>query len=120
MAQPQMCSQCFTLVEDSCQKLSTNCLPQEEAFKQQQEAQLTFSNRAGHGVAEKRPEDSVYYHPTLNPEGIPPPGKPQVRASARRHARACGSTLRCKRPAEHVVLHACQAYTLNEQQTVLC
>ncbi len=51
---------------------------QEDAFKQQQEAQLTFSNRAGHGVAEKRPEDSVYYHPTLNPEGIPPPGKAQV------------------------------------------
>ncbi|PRW20667.1 basic proline-rich -like [Chlorella sorokiniana] len=24
-----------------------------------------------------RPEDSVYYHPTLNPMGIPPPGKPQ-------------------------------------------
>ncbi|KAK9833413.1 hypothetical protein WJX81_003227 [Elliptochloris bilobata] len=49
----------------------------EDAFKQQQEAQLTFSNCAGHGVAEKRPEDSVYYHPTLNPEGVPPPGKPQ-------------------------------------------
>ncbi len=52
---------------------------QEDAYKLQQEAQLTFSNRVGHGVAEKRPEDSVYYHPTLNPEGQPPPGKPQAR-----------------------------------------
>lgn len=26
---------------------------------------------------ERRPEDSVYYHSTLNPLGIPPPGKPQ-------------------------------------------
>ena len=52
---------------------------QEDAYKLQQEAQLTFSNRVGHGVAEKRPEDSVYYHPTLNPEGLPPPGKPQAR-----------------------------------------
>lgn len=24
-----------------------------------------------------RPEDSVYYHPTLNPLGLPPPGKAQ-------------------------------------------
>ncbi|GAB4822894.1 hypothetical protein N2152v2_009940 [Parachlorella kessleri] len=26
---------------------------------------------------QRRPEDSVYFHPTLNPLGIPPPGKPQ-------------------------------------------
>lgn len=94
---------------DWCERLSISCLPQEEAFKQQQEAQLTFSNRAGHGVAEKRPEDSVYYHPTLNPEGIPPPGKPQVRASARWHARACGPTSKSHRPADPIVLHACRA-----------
>ncbi|KAL3639556.1 hypothetical protein CASFOL_017463 [Castilleja foliolosa] len=25
-----------------------------------------------------RPEDSVYYHPTLNPSGAPPPGKPPM------------------------------------------
>lgn len=33
----------------------------------------------GEEVAEamRRPEESVYYHPTLNPLGIPPPGKPQ-------------------------------------------
>ncbi|CAI7767760.1 unnamed protein product, partial [Closterium sp. NIES-54] len=29
-----------------------------------------------------RPEDSVYYHPTLNPSGQPPPGKaPMYRPS---------------------------------------
>lgn len=26
---------------------------------------------------ERKPEDSVYWHPTLNPSGKPPPGKPQ-------------------------------------------
>lgn len=26
---------------------------------------------------ERKPEDSVYWHPTLNPTGRPPPGKPQ-------------------------------------------
>ena len=36
-----------------------------------------FTNQHGHGVLERQPEDSVYYHPTLNPEGLPPPGKPQ-------------------------------------------
>lgn len=36
-----------------------------------------FANEYGHGVPEQRPENSVYYHPTLNPSGIPPPGKPQ-------------------------------------------
>jgi len=34
-------------------------------------------NPYGHGVTERRPEDSVYYHPVHNPEGRPPPGKPQ-------------------------------------------
>eukprot|EP00803_Ostreobium_quekettii_P004545 evm.model.scf_248EXC.4 EVM.evm.TU.scf_248EXC.4 scf_248EXC:22709-27528(+) len=29
----------------------------------------------GHGVPQPRPEDSRYYHPTLNPTGAPPPGK---------------------------------------------
>ncbi len=27
--------------------------------------------------APRRPEESVYFHPTLNPLGIPPPAKPQ-------------------------------------------
>ncbi|CAI9754614.1 unnamed protein product [Fraxinus pennsylvanica] len=29
-------------------------------------------------VKHPRPEDSVYYHPTLNPSGAPPPGKPPM------------------------------------------
>lgn len=36
-----------------------------------------FANDYGHGVLERRPEDSVYWHPTLNPQGLPPAGKPQ-------------------------------------------
>ena len=31
----------------------------------------------GGGEAPRRPQDSVYWHPTLNPMGVPPPGKPQ-------------------------------------------
>eukprot|EP00740_Mantoniella_antarctica_P016588 CAMPEP_0181373738 /NCGR_PEP_ID=MMETSP1106-20121128/15571_1 /TAXON_ID=81844 /ORGANISM="Mantoniella antarctica, Strain SL-175" /LENGTH=241 /DNA_ID=CAMNT_0023491521 /DNA_START=76 /DNA_END=797 /DNA_ORIENTATION=- len=33
--------------------------------------------RGGAGLGERRHQDSVYYHPTLNPTGRPPPGKPQ-------------------------------------------
>ncbi len=29
------------------------------------------------GTGIRRPEDSVYYHPTINPSGVPPAGKPQ-------------------------------------------
>lgn len=29
------------------------------------------------GTGIRRPEDSVYYHPTINPGGLPPAGKPQ-------------------------------------------
>ena len=36
-----------------------------------------FNNEYGHGVPEQQPENSVYYHPTLNPSGVPPSGKPQ-------------------------------------------
>ena len=35
------------------------------------------------GLGERKPQDSVYYHPTLNPSGRPPAGKPQkYRATA--------------------------------------
>jgi len=37
----------------------------------------SFAAPGGHGVPEQQPGDSVYYHPTLNPSGTPPPGKPQ-------------------------------------------
>ncbi|XP_068636838.1 protein EARLY FLOWERING 5-like [Aristolochia californica] len=33
-------------------------------------------------VKHPRPEDSVYYHPTLNPTGAPPPGKPPMYKSS--------------------------------------
>ncbi|OEL23590.1 hypothetical protein BAE44_0015390 [Dichanthelium oligosanthes] len=32
--------------------------------------------------ANPQPEDSVYYHPTLNPSGAPPPGKPPMYKSS--------------------------------------
>eukprot|EP00192_Tetraselmis_astigmatica_P012457 CAMPEP_0117670022 /NCGR_PEP_ID=MMETSP0804-20121206/12492_1 /TAXON_ID=1074897 /ORGANISM="Tetraselmis astigmatica, Strain CCMP880" /LENGTH=414 /DNA_ID=CAMNT_0005478215 /DNA_START=209 /DNA_END=1453 /DNA_ORIENTATION=+ len=40
---------------------------------------ITFDSTApyGHGVPDRRAEDSVYYHPLHNPTGAPPPGKPQ-------------------------------------------
>ncbi|KAJ7531288.1 hypothetical protein O6H91_14G039100 [Diphasiastrum complanatum] len=33
-------------------------------------------------VKHMKPEDSVYYHPTLNPSGAPPPGKPPMYKSS--------------------------------------
>ncbi|PON93313.1 WW domain binding protein [Trema orientale] len=33
-------------------------------------------------VKHPKPEDSVYYHPTLNPTGAPPPGKPPMYKSS--------------------------------------
>jgi len=33
-------------------------------------------------VKHPKPEDSVYYHPTLNPSGAPPPGKPPMYKSS--------------------------------------
>ncbi|WOG99535.1 hypothetical protein DCAR_0518888 [Daucus carota subsp. sativus] len=33
-------------------------------------------------VKHPKPEDSVYYHPELNPTGAPPPGKPQMYKSS--------------------------------------
>ncbi len=52
---------------------------------------------AAAGDAEgRRPEDSVYFHPQLNPYGAPPPGRPQkwktVGTAGARLAlvRACG------------------------------
>ncbi|KAJ8470206.1 hypothetical protein OPV22_024549 [Ensete ventricosum] len=33
-------------------------------------------------VRHPKPEDSVYYHPTLNPTGTPPPGKPPMYKSS--------------------------------------
>ncbi|XP_051133341.1 protein EARLY FLOWERING 5 [Andrographis paniculata] len=60
----------------------------EDKMKEKGEAPVMFSHlgpvrrRASAEEEERvkhpRPEDSVYYHPTLNPSGAPPPGKPPM------------------------------------------
>ncbi|THG18027.1 hypothetical protein TEA_013524 [Camellia sinensis var. sinensis] len=61
----------------------------EEKMKEKGEAPVMFSHlgppprRRANAEEEERvkhpkPEDSVYYHPTLNPTGAPPPGKPPM------------------------------------------
>ncbi|KAG8379111.1 hypothetical protein BUALT_Bualt07G0054100 [Buddleja alternifolia] len=60
----------------------------EDKMKEKGEAPVMFSHlgpvgrRATREEEERakhpRPEDSVYYHPTLNPSGAPPPGKPPM------------------------------------------
>ncbi|KAL4854138.1 hypothetical protein ACK3TF_005128 [Chlorella vulgaris] len=48
--------------------------------KMEEEAALRTGGRGLEEIAAEplgQPEDSVYFHPTLNPMGIPPPGKPQ-------------------------------------------
>jgi hypothetical protein len=68
-----------TSLKCSCQVLLCIWLSlQEEAHRAVQAATVpVFANEYGHGVPEQRPENSVYYHPTLNPGGVPPPGKAQ-------------------------------------------
>lgn len=60
----------------------------EEKMKEKGEAPVMFSHlgpvrrrataEEEERVKHPRPEDSVYYHPTLNPSGAPPPGKPPM------------------------------------------
>ncbi|EPS61582.1 hypothetical protein M569_13214, partial [Genlisea aurea] len=60
----------------------------EEKMKEKGEAPVMFSHlgpvrKRSKAEEEERskhptPEDSVYYHPTLNPSGAPPPGKPPM------------------------------------------
>ncbi|GMQ10410.1 hypothetical protein CsSME_00053421 [Camellia sinensis var. sinensis] len=60
----------------------------EEKMREKGEAPVMFSHlgpprRRTNAEEEERvkhpkPEDSVYYHPTLNPTGAPPPGKPPM------------------------------------------
>ncbi|GAB2240663.1 hypothetical protein Droror1_Dr00021181 [Drosera rotundifolia] len=64
----------------------------EEKSKEKGEAPVMFSHlgpvrRRTTAEEEERsrhpkPEDSVYYHPTLNPTGAPPPGKPPMYKSS--------------------------------------
>ncbi|KAI8528962.1 hypothetical protein RHMOL_Rhmol12G0189100 [Rhododendron molle] len=65
-----------------------NGLEYEDKMKEKGEAPVMFSHlgpprRRTNAEEEERvkhpkPEDSVYYHPTLNPTGAPPPGKPPM------------------------------------------
>lgn len=49
---------------------------QEEEYRKKHLSDLQASASAGPGSSlPLRPEDSRYYHPTLNPTGLPPPGK---------------------------------------------
>ncbi|KAI3464011.1 hypothetical protein Pfo_020674 [Paulownia fortunei] len=60
----------------------------EDKMKEKGEAPVMFSHlgpvqrrataEEEERVKHPRPEDSVYYHPTLNPSGAPPPGKPPM------------------------------------------
>ncbi|XP_078180717.1 proline-rich family protein isoform X1 [Carex rostrata] len=56
----------------------------EEKMKEKGEAPVMFSHlgppprRPIAKEDQPKPEDSVYYHPTLNPTGAPPPGKPPM------------------------------------------
>ncbi|GAV66719.1 Wbp11 domain-containing protein/NpwBP domain-containing protein [Cephalotus follicularis] len=64
----------------------------EDKMKEKGEAPVMFSHlgpprRRATAEEEERvkhpkPEDSVYYHPTLNPSGAPPPGKPPMYKSS--------------------------------------
>lgn len=74
---------------------------QEEQVKQSEPDGYTFTGEHGHGVLDRRPEDSVYYHPTLNPSGMPPPGKPQryeTGSAAADHRRATTANLPLPQP----------------------
>ena len=49
----------------------------EEVQRRRQEASAGAEPSGNPGTgAEPRPEDSLYFHPVLNPTGAPPPGKP--------------------------------------------
>ncbi|XP_023520370.1 basic proline-rich protein-like [Cucurbita pepo subsp. pepo] len=59
----------------------------EEKMKEKGEVPVMFSHlgppkrrteEEEEGANHPNPEDSVYYHPTLNPTGAPPPGKPPM------------------------------------------
>ncbi|XP_020093165.1 WW domain-binding protein 11 isoform X1 [Ananas comosus] len=64
----------------------------EEKMREKGEAPVMFSHLGpprrrstadeDERVKHPKPEDSVYYHPTLNPTGAPPPGKPPMYKSS--------------------------------------
>ncbi|KAH7426294.1 hypothetical protein KP509_11G094100 [Ceratopteris richardii] len=63
----------------------------EEKMREKGEEPIMFSHLAPprrrtaeeeQKAKQQRPEDSVYFHPTLNPTGAPPPGKPPMYKSS--------------------------------------
>ncbi|KAG2326941.1 hypothetical protein Bca52824_009669 [Brassica carinata] len=71
-------------LEDTLKMVEKKRKEYEEKRKEQGEAttSVMFSHlppqRRTAGEDDLKPEDSVYYHPTLNPTGAPPPGKPPM------------------------------------------
>jgi hypothetical protein len=66
----------------SCHRLTLQLLcriscVQEESLKEKFGDEGVRTTPHGHGVPQRRAEDSVYYHPITNPSGNPPPGRPQ-------------------------------------------
>ncbi|KAK9813176.1 hypothetical protein WJX72_010156 [[Myrmecia] bisecta] len=49
----------------------------EEEVKAKLGNDYAFHSEHGHGAPDRPPQESVYFHPTLNPLAIPPAGKPQ-------------------------------------------
>ncbi|CAI0549430.1 unnamed protein product [Linum tenue] len=77
----------YTAIKFICRELEYN-----DKMKEKGETPVMFSHlgpprRRTSAEEEERakhpqPEDSVYYHPTLNPTGAPPPGKPPMYKSS--------------------------------------
>ncbi|KAJ0231355.1 Protein EARLY FLOWERING 5 [Hirschfeldia incana] len=71
-------------LEDTLKMVEKKRKEYEEKRKESGEAttSVMFSHlppqRRTIGEEDLKPEDSVYYHPTLNPTGAPPPGKPPM------------------------------------------
>ncbi|EOA13211.1 hypothetical protein CARUB_v10026236mg [Capsella rubella] len=71
-------------LEDTLKMVVKKRKEYDEKKKEQGEAtaSVMFSHlppqRRTTGEEDLKPEDSVYYHPTLNPTGAPPPGKPPM------------------------------------------
>ena len=59
---------------ERCVSLLTSCSHQFTQRCWLQEAEANSASMKG-GTAPPSSQQSVYYHPTLNPQGIPPPGK---------------------------------------------
>lgn len=104
-------------------------LQEDAARAEMGEAFPVMAGAHGHGVPQHRSQDSVYYHPQLNPTGTPPVGKPQRYRSTPQleggpstagkgnsgtfdHARTCMYTQETK--------HACTSTHIDLAQVLFC